>query len=104
MSPIGDMLAAFVARNRCKRLRLDTDGLPENSPAQGRPLKEITPNMSDGWRPRNEAFGGLEPFPKRLAPWEPRHQATGFRIRGAARQIELRPVSNREAHPFRETL
>jgi hypothetical protein len=46
----------------------------------------------------------LEPFPKRLAPWEPRHQATGFRIRGAARQIELRPVSNREAHPFRETL
>ena len=47
---------------------------------------------------------GLEPFPKRLAPWEPGHQATGFRIRGAARQIELRPVSNREAHPFRETL
>jgi transposase len=47
---------------------------------------------------------GIEPFPKRLAPWEPRHQATGFRIRGAARQIELRPVSNREAHPFRETL
>ena len=28
--PIGDTLAAFVARNRCKRLRLDTDGLPEN--------------------------------------------------------------------------
>jgi hypothetical protein len=48
--------------------------------------------------------GPLEPFPKRLAPWGPRHQATGFRIRGAARQIELRPVSNREAHPFRETL
>src|SRR5215210_676485 len=46
----------------------------------------------------------LEPFPKRLAPWEPRHQATGFRIRGAAHQIVHRPVSNREAHPFRETL
>ena len=46
----------------------------------------------------------LEPFPKRLAPWEPGHQATGFRIRGAAHQIVHRPVSNREAHPFRETL
>src|SRR5215212_2723435 len=51
-----------------------------------------------------EALTVLEPFPKRLAPWEPRHQATGFRIRGEARQIELRPVSNREAHPFREML
>jgi hypothetical protein len=28
--PMGDTLAAFVARNRCKLLRLDTDELPEN--------------------------------------------------------------------------
>ena len=43
-------------------------------------------------------------FPEKAGPWEPRHQATGFRIRGAAHQIVHRPVSNREAHPFRETL
>ena len=29
LGPIGPTLGAFVARNRCKRLRLATDGLPE---------------------------------------------------------------------------
>ena len=43
--PIGSTLDAFVARNRCKRLRLDTSGVPENSPEQGRPPTEMTLNV-----------------------------------------------------------
>src|SRR5215212_9619400 len=42
---IGSTLDAFVARKRCKLLRLDTDGLPENSPEQGRPPTEMTLNV-----------------------------------------------------------
>jgi len=45
LDPIGPTLAAFVARNRSKRLRLDTSGVPENSPEQGRPPTEMTLNV-----------------------------------------------------------
>jgi hypothetical protein len=42
------MLGAFVARNRGKRLRLDTGELPENSPAfKGRRRREKMLNV--GW-------------------------------------------------------
>jgi hypothetical protein len=43
--PMGNTLDAFVARNRGKLLRLDTSGVPENSPEQGRPPTEMTLNV-----------------------------------------------------------
>jgi hypothetical protein len=62
--PMGDTLAAFVARNRSKQLRLATDGLPENSPEQGRPPTEMTLNVrwfleSSGIEDVGDLGGGL---------------------------------------------
>jgi hypothetical protein len=60
---IAYMLATTEARNRCKLLRLDTDGLPENSPAQGRPPTEITPNVR--WLFRDGRKMDLKKLPER---------------------------------------
>jgi hypothetical protein len=76
-APIGPTLAAFVARDRGKLLRLDTHGLPENSPQQGRPPTEITLNVrwlveSSGIEDVGDLGGGLyyAPGPVRT-PREP---------------------------------
>jgi hypothetical protein len=59
--PIGIALAAFVARNPCELLRLDTDGL---SGEFGRVEQAADGKYADcydalGSRPRDEAVGGL---------------------------------------------
>jgi hypothetical protein len=73
--PIGSTLAAFVARKRCKLLQLDTDGLPENSPEQGRPPTEMTLNVrcfleSSGIEAVGDLGGGLYYAPARSGPLE----------------------------------
>ena len=69
--PIGIALAAFVARNRGKRLRLDTDGLSGEFGRVRRPPTESMPIAMTLGSPRDEAVGGLggglsyasDPFP-----------------------------------------